>query len=116
MGAPLAETERRIDELHRRVLLICGGVIIATVIVASVLWLIMINPFRVLAQQARVINAQSNPEEVKVRGVQEAVEIAEAVGPSHHTAGARVGPTGPLAPRSHSRCHAWHRRRGNSCK
>ena len=79
VGAPLAETQRRIDELHRRVLLICGGVIIGTVIVASVLWLIMINPFRVLAQQARVINAQSNPEEVKVRGVQEAVEIAEAV-------------------------------------
>jgi signal transduction histidine kinase len=79
VGAPTADTQRRIDELHRRVLLICGGVIIGTVIVASVLWLIMINPFRVLAQQARVINAQSNPEEVKVRGVQEAVEIAEAV-------------------------------------
>ncbi len=79
VGAPLAETQRRIDELHRRVLLICGGVIVATLAVASVLWLIMINPFRVLAQQARVINAQSNPDEVKVRGVQEAVEIAEAV-------------------------------------
>jgi two-component system, OmpR family, sensor histidine kinase PrrB len=79
VGAPVAETQRRIDELHRRVLLICGGVILGTVVVASVLWLIMINPFRVLAQQARVINAQSNPEEVKVRGVQEAVEIAEAV-------------------------------------
>lgn len=79
VGAPLAETQRRIDELHRRVLLICGGVIVGTVVVASVLWLIMINPFRVLAQQARVINAQSNPDEVKVRGVQEAVEIAEAV-------------------------------------
>ncbi|MDX1882995.1 HAMP domain-containing sensor histidine kinase [Mycolicibacterium sp. 120270] len=79
VGAPLAETQRRIDELHRRVLLICGGVIVATGVVASVLWLIMINPFRVLAQQARVINAQSNPDEVKVRGVQEAVEIAEAV-------------------------------------
>jgi signal transduction histidine kinase len=39
----------------------------------------MINPFRVLAQQARVINAQSNPDEVQVRGVHEAVEIAEAV-------------------------------------
>lgn len=79
VGAPLAETQRLIDELHRRVLLICGGVIIGTVVVASVLWLIMINPFRVLAQQARVINAQSKPDEVKVRGVQEAVEIAEAV-------------------------------------
>ena len=79
VGAPLAETQRLIDELHRRVLLICGGVIVSTAVVASALWLIMINPFRVLAQQARVINAQSNPDEVKVRGVQEAVEIAEAV-------------------------------------
>jgi two-component system, OmpR family, sensor histidine kinase PrrB len=79
VGAPLAETHRRIDELHRRVLLICGGVIIGTVVVGWVMWLIMINPFRLLAQQARAINAQSNPDEVQVRGVQEAVEIAEAV-------------------------------------
>ncbi|ODQ90471.1 two-component sensor histidine kinase [Mycolicibacterium flavescens] len=79
IGAPLAETQRRIDELHRRVLLICAGVIVGTVIVGSVMWSIMINPFRVLAQQARAINAQSKPEEVQVRGVQEAVEIAEAV-------------------------------------
>jgi two-component system sensor histidine kinase PrrB len=79
VGAPLSETKDRINELHRRVLLICAGVIVGTVVVSSVLWLIMINPFRVLAEQARVINAQSNPDEVKVRGVQEAVEIAEAV-------------------------------------
>ncbi len=79
VGAPLAETQRRIDELHRRVLLICGGVIVGTAVVASALWLIMISPFRVLAQQARVINAQSNPDEVKVGGVREAVEIADAV-------------------------------------
>jgi two-component system sensor histidine kinase PrrB len=79
VGAPVAETERRIDELHRRVLLICGGVIIGTVVVGWAMWLVMINPFRLLAQQARAINAQSNPDEVQVRGVQEAVEIAEAV-------------------------------------
>ena len=80
VGAPLAETQRRINELHRRVLLICSGVIIGTVLVGWVMWSIMINPFRLLAQQARAINAQSNPDEVKVvRGVQEAVEIAEAV-------------------------------------
>jgi signal transduction histidine kinase len=79
IGAPVADTQRRIDELHRRVLLICGGVIIGTVIVGLVMWSIMINPFRLLAQQARAINAQSKPDEVKVRGVQEAVEIAEAV-------------------------------------
>jgi hypothetical protein len=75
----LAEAQRRIDELHLRVLLICGGVIIGTVLAAWVISLVMVNPFRLLAQQARAINAQSNPDEVQVRGVQEAVEIAEAV-------------------------------------
>jgi two-component system, OmpR family, sensor histidine kinase PrrB len=79
VGAPLAETQRRINELHRRVLLICSCVIIGTVLIGWVMWSIMINPFRLLAQQARAINAQSNPDEVQVRGVQEAVEIAEAV-------------------------------------
>lgn len=79
LGAPLAETQRRIAELHWRVLLICGGVIIGTVIVGWFISLIMIDPFRLLAQQARAINAQSKPEEVQVRGVSEAVEIGEAV-------------------------------------
>lgn len=79
LGAPLAGAERRINQLHLRVLLICGSVIVGTFVVGSVMWLIMINPFRLLAQQARAINAQSNPDEVQVRGVWEAVEIAEAV-------------------------------------
>ncbi|WP_396899981.1 sensor histidine kinase [Mycolicibacterium sp.] len=79
LGAPLAETQRHIDELHLRVVLICAGVIGGTVVVGWVISLVMINPFRLLAQQARAINAQSNPEEVQVRGVREAVEIAEAV-------------------------------------
>jgi two-component system sensor histidine kinase PrrB len=79
LGAPVAETERRINALHTRVLLICGGVIIGTVLVGWVMWLIMINPFRLLAQQARAINAQSKPDEVQVRGVREAEEIAGAV-------------------------------------
>ncbi|GAY13425.1 two-component sensor histidine kinase [Mycobacterium sp. shizuoka-1] len=79
LGAPLAETQRRIAELHLRVLLICAGVIAGTVVVGWLISLIMINPFRLLAQQARAINAQSNPDEVQVRGVKEAVEIAEAV-------------------------------------
>lgn len=79
LGAPMAQTQRRIAELHRRVVLICGGVIIGTVIVGWVVSLIMIDPFRLLAQQARAINAQSKPEEVQVRGVSEAVEIGEAV-------------------------------------
>jgi two-component system, OmpR family, sensor histidine kinase PrrB len=79
LGAPLAETKHRIDELHLRVLLICAGVIIGTVVVGWLISLIMVNPFRLLAQQARAISAQSNPDEVQVRGVREAVEIAEAV-------------------------------------
>ena len=79
LGAPLAETQHRISELHWRVLLICAGVIIGTVVVGWLISLIMIDPFRLLAQQARAISAQSNPDEVQVRGVREAVEIAEAV-------------------------------------
>ncbi|WP_343710178.1 HAMP domain-containing sensor histidine kinase [Mycobacterium sp.] len=79
LGAPLAEAQHRIDELHLRVLLICGGVIIGTVVVGWFISLIMITPFRLLAQQARAISAQSNPDEVQARGVREAVEIAEAV-------------------------------------
>ena len=79
LGAPVAETQRRIAELHWRVVGICGGVIIGTVVVGWFFSLIMIDPFRLLAQQARAINAQSKPEEVQVRGVREAVEIGEAV-------------------------------------
>jgi two-component system sensor histidine kinase PrrB len=79
LGAPLAETQHRIDELHLRVLMICSGVIVGTVLVGWVISLLMIVPFRLLAQQARAINAQSKPDEVQVRGVREAVEIAEAV-------------------------------------
>jgi signal transduction histidine kinase len=79
LAAPLAEAQHRINELHLRVLLICGSVIGGTVLVGWVISLIMVNPFLLLAQQARAINAQSSPDEVQVRGVREAVEIAEAV-------------------------------------
>ena len=79
LAAPLAEAQHRINEQHLRVLLICGGGIGATFLVGWVISLIMVNPFLLLAQQARAINAQSSPDEVQVRGVREAVEIAEAV-------------------------------------
>ena len=79
LGAPVAETQRRINELHWLVVLICAGVIAGTVVVGWFFSLIMIDPFRLLAQQARAINAQSKPEEVQVRGVREAVEIGDAV-------------------------------------
>jgi histidine kinase len=79
LAAPLAEAQHRINELHLRVLLICAGVIGGTFLVGWVISLIMVNPFALLARQARAINAQSSPDEVQVRGVREAVEIAEAV-------------------------------------
>jgi two-component system, OmpR family, sensor histidine kinase PrrB len=79
LGAPVAETQAQIDSLHWRVFWICAGVILGTLLVGWVIALIMVNPFRLLAQQARAINAQSNPDEVQVRGVWEAVEISEAV-------------------------------------
>src|SRR6478672_5162328 len=79
LGAPLAEAQAHIDSLHWRVFWICAGVILGTLLVGWVISLIMVNPFRLLAQQARAINAQSNPDEVQVRGVWEAVEISEAV-------------------------------------
>ena len=79
LAAPLAEAQHRINELHLRVLLICGSVVGGTVLVGWVISLIMVNPFLLLAQQARAISAQSSPDEVQVRGVREAVEIAEAV-------------------------------------
>ncbi|QZT64092.1 sensor histidine kinase [Mycolicibacterium austroafricanum] len=79
LGAPLADTQARIDALHWRVFWICFGVILGTLLIGWVIGLIMVNPFRLLAQQARAINAQSNPDELQVRGVWEAVEISEAV-------------------------------------
>jgi two-component system, OmpR family, sensor histidine kinase PrrB len=79
VGAPVAEARRAINQLHLRVVLICGGFIVGTFVVGWMMWSVMINPFRLLAQHARAINAQSNPEEVQVHGVWEAVEIAEAV-------------------------------------
>jgi two-component system, OmpR family, sensor histidine kinase PrrB len=79
LGEPLTDAQHLINEQHLRVLVICGSVILGTFLVGGVMWLIMINPFRLLAQHARAINAQSNPDEVQVRGVWEAVEIAEAV-------------------------------------
>ena len=79
LGAPVAETQRRINALHTRVLLICGSLVLATLLVGWLISLMMVTPFRLLAQRARAINAQSKPDEVQVRGVREAVEIGDAV-------------------------------------
>lgn len=79
LGAPVAEAENRIRAQHMRVLIICGSFVAGTLLVGWLISLVMVNPFRLLAQQARAINAQSKPDEVQVRGVREAVEIGDAV-------------------------------------
>jgi len=56
-----------------------AAVIGATFLVGWVISLIMVNPFLLLAQQARAINAPVQPRRGPVRGVREAVEIAEPV-------------------------------------
>src|SRR6202007_127654 len=71
LAAPLAEAQHRINELHLRVLLIFSGVIGGTILVGWVISLIMVNPFLLLAQQARAINAQCIPDQVHVPGAAE---------------------------------------------
>ena len=74
---------RRDSAPHRRVALagslICAGVIVGTVVIGWLISLIMINPFRLLAQQARAISAQSKPTRFRSVGCVRAVEIGEAV-------------------------------------
>ena len=38
VGAPIAEARREINQLHLRVLLICGGFIVGTFIVGWLMW------------------------------------------------------------------------------
>jgi two-component system, OmpR family, sensor histidine kinase PrrB len=67
-----------INNLHRRVILICGFAIGAAAVFAWLLAAFAVWPFKRLAQQARSIEADERPQ-VEVRGATEAVEIAEAM-------------------------------------
>jgi two-component system sensor histidine kinase PrrB len=73
--ATLAET----NNLHRRVLLICGFAIFASMVFAWVLASFAVRPFKQLAQQTRLIDAGDEAPRVEVHGATEAVEIAEAM-------------------------------------
>lgn len=73
--ATLAET----NNLHRRVLLICGFAIFAAAVFAWLLATFAVRPFKQLAQQTRSIEAGDETPQVEVRGASEAVEIAEAM-------------------------------------
>ncbi|SOX55878.1 Sensor-type histidine kinase PrrB [Mycobacterium ahvazicum] len=73
--ATLAET----NNLHRRVLLICGFAIFASTVFAWLLASFAVRPFKQLAQQTRSIEAGDEAPRVEVHGATEAVEIAEAM-------------------------------------
>ncbi|GLE50869.1 sensor histidine kinase [Mycobacterium montefiorense] len=73
--ATLAET----NNLHRRVLLICGFAIFASTVFAWLLASFAVRPFKQLAQQTRLIDAGDEAPQVEVHGATEAVEIAEAM-------------------------------------
>jgi two-component system, OmpR family, sensor histidine kinase PrrB len=73
--ATLAET----NNLHRRVLLICGFAIFASMVFAWLLASFAVRPFKQLAQQTRLIDAGDEAPRVEVHGASEAVEIAEAM-------------------------------------
>jgi two-component system sensor histidine kinase PrrB len=68
-----------INNLHRRVVLICGLAIGAATVFAWLLAIFAVWPFKRLAQQARAIDAGDERPQVEVRGATEAVEIAEAM-------------------------------------
>ncbi|WP_068182078.1 HAMP domain-containing sensor histidine kinase [Mycobacterium sp. UM_CSW] len=73
--ATLAET----NNLHRRVMLICGFAIGASAVFAWLLAAFAVRPFKQLAQQTRSIDAGDEAPRVEVHGASEAVEIAEAM-------------------------------------
>jgi len=78
VGATYDDTIAQINNLHRRVILICALSIGAAAVFAWLLAAFAVRPFKRLAQQARSIDADERPQ-VAVRGASEAVEIAEAM-------------------------------------
>ena len=78
VGATYDDTIAQTNNLHRRVILICGLSIGAAAVFGWLLAAFAVRPFKRLAQQARSIDADERPQ-VAVRGASEAVEIAEAM-------------------------------------
>jgi two-component system sensor histidine kinase PrrB len=79
VGDTYEATIADINNLHRRVILICALAIGAATVFAWLLAIFAVWPFRRLAQQARSIDAGDERPEIEVRGATEAVEIAEAM-------------------------------------
>jgi two-component system sensor histidine kinase PrrB len=79
VGATYDATIAETNNLHRRVLLICGFAIGAAAVFAWMLAAFAVRPFKQLAQQTRSIDAGDEAPRVEVHGASEAVEIAEAM-------------------------------------
>jgi two-component system, OmpR family, sensor histidine kinase PrrB len=79
VGATYDATIAETNNLHRRVLLICGFAISAAAVFAWLLAAFAVRPFKQLAQQTRSIEAGDEAPRVEVHGASEAVEIAEAM-------------------------------------
>src|ERR1700742_63705 len=79
VGATYDATIAETNNLHRRVLLICGFAIGAAAVFAWLLATFAVRPFKQLAQQTRSIEAGDETPQVEVHGATEAVEIAEGM-------------------------------------
>lgn len=79
VGATYDTTLAAINNLHRRVILLCAFAIGASAVLGWLLAAFAVRPLRRLAQQARSIDAGDERPDIEVRGATEAVEIAEAM-------------------------------------
>ena len=79
VGATYDATIAETNNLHRRVMLICGFAIGAAAVFGWLLAAFAVRPFKQLAQQTRSIDAGDEAPQVEVHGASEAVEIAEAM-------------------------------------
>jgi two-component system, OmpR family, sensor histidine kinase PrrB len=79
VGATYGDTYSQINNLHRRVLVICVFAIGAAALLGWLLAAFAVRPFKRLAEQTRSIDAGDEAPDVEIRGASEAVEIADAV-------------------------------------
>lgn len=79
VGATYDATIADINNLHRRVLIICTLAIGAATLGGWVLAAFAVRPFKQLARQTSAIDTGDEEPDIDVRGATEAVEIAEAI-------------------------------------
>ncbi|WP_102145326.1 sensor histidine kinase [Mycobacterium hubeiense] len=79
VGATYDATIADINNLHRRVIIICTLAIAAATFGGWVLAAFAVRPFKRLAQQTQAIDAGDANPDIDVRGATEAVEIADAM-------------------------------------